>query len=102
MAFEEPRLATGRLLSVTSDSGGARGQDRLGVDLTLTDAWTLWWSGQRLTDHTLYGLSVLWLGRTGKLMAFLARPAFAPRHRYLLAPADDAPRPCRLAARDAR
>jgi hypothetical protein len=42
------------------------------VNLTLTDAWALWWSGQQLTDHTLYGAPVLWLGRAGKLLAFLA------------------------------
>jgi hypothetical protein len=42
------------------------------MDLSLTDAWTLWWSGRQLTDHTLYGVSVLWLGRLGKFLAFLA------------------------------
>lgn len=42
------------------------------VDLTLIEAWALWWSGQQLTDHTLYGVSVLWLARAGKLLAFLA------------------------------
>ncbi|MFV2198446.1 hypothetical protein [Nocardiopsis sp. LOL_012] len=42
------------------------------MDLTLTDAWTLWWSGQQLTNHTLYGVPVLWLSRSGKLLAFLA------------------------------
>ncbi|WP_304454442.1 hypothetical protein [Nocardiopsis sp. YSL2] len=42
------------------------------MDLTLTDAWALWWSGQQLTDHTLYGAPVLWLGRAGKMLAFLA------------------------------
>jgi hypothetical protein len=42
------------------------------MDLTLTDAWALWWSGQQLTDHTLHGAPVLWLGRAGKMLAFLA------------------------------
>lgn len=42
------------------------------VDITLAEAWTLWWSGQQLTDHTIHGLSVLWLARLGKLLAFLA------------------------------
>ncbi|GAA0978493.1 hypothetical protein [Nocardiopsis tropica] len=42
------------------------------MDLSLLDAWNLWWSGQQLTGHTLYGVPVLWLGRLGKLLAFLA------------------------------
>jgi len=42
------------------------------VDLTLTEAWTLWWSGQQLTEHSIHGMSVLWAARTGKLLAFLA------------------------------
>ncbi|MCK9870324.1 hypothetical protein UIS43_10930 [Nocardiopsis sp. LDBS0036] len=42
------------------------------MDITLAEAWTLWWSGQQLTDHTIHGLSVLWLARLGKLLAFLA------------------------------
>ncbi|WP_433701740.1 hypothetical protein [Nocardiopsis sp. CA-288880] len=42
------------------------------MDLTLTDAWTLWWSGQQLTEHSIHGMSVLWAARTGKLLAFLA------------------------------
>ncbi|GAA1454206.1 hypothetical protein [Nocardiopsis tropica] len=42
------------------------------MDLTLTEAWNLWWSGQQLTEHSIHGMSVLWAARTGKLMAFLA------------------------------
>ncbi|MEU5859111.1 hypothetical protein [Nocardiopsis dassonvillei] len=42
------------------------------MGLALTDASTLWWSGQQITDYTLYGIPVLWLGRAGKLLAFLA------------------------------
>lgn len=32
----------------------------------------MWLSGQQLTEHTLYGVPVLWLSRAGKLLAFLA------------------------------
>ncbi|MFJ9553199.1 hypothetical protein ACIRPH_05255 [Nocardiopsis sp. NPDC101807] len=42
------------------------------MDLTLTEAWTLWWSGQQLTEHSIHGMSVLWAARVGKFMAFLA------------------------------
>ena len=42
------------------------------MDITLAEAWALWWSGQQLTEHSIHGMSVLWAARTGKLMAFLA------------------------------
>jgi hypothetical protein len=42
------------------------------MDLPRLDAWALWWPGRQLTDHILYGVPVLWLGRLGKLLAFLA------------------------------
>ncbi|MFJ9558331.1 hypothetical protein ACIRPH_31375 [Nocardiopsis sp. NPDC101807] len=42
------------------------------MDLTITEAWALWWSGQQLTEHSIHGMSVLWAARTGKLLAFLA------------------------------
>lgn len=42
------------------------------MDLTLIEAWNLWWSGQQLTDHTLYGVSMIWLGRGGKFLSFIA------------------------------
>ena len=45
---------------------------RTAVDLTIVEAWNLWWSGNQLTDHTLYGVSILWLSRAGKLLTFLA------------------------------
>ncbi|SJZ94475.1 hypothetical protein SAMN02745673_01973 [Marinactinospora thermotolerans DSM 45154] len=42
------------------------------MDLPLVEAWELWWSGRQLTDHSLHGVSVIWLGRIGKLLSFVA------------------------------
>ncbi|WP_431870743.1 hypothetical protein [Nocardiopsis eucommiae] len=42
------------------------------MDLTLIEAWNLWWSGKQLTDHSIHGMPVLWASRLGKIMAFLA------------------------------
>lgn len=42
------------------------------VDLTLIEAWNLWWSGKQLVDHSIHGAPVLWLSRAGKMLAFLA------------------------------
>lgn len=42
------------------------------MNLTVGEAWNLWWSGQQLTGHALYGVPVVWLGRSGKLLSFLS------------------------------
>ncbi|MFC7327213.1 hypothetical protein [Marinactinospora rubrisoli] len=42
------------------------------MDLTISEALILWWSGQQISGHSLHGVPVLWLGRAGKLAAFLA------------------------------
>lgn len=42
------------------------------MDLTLIEAWNLWWSGEQINNHSIHGISVLWASRVGKLMAFFA------------------------------
>ncbi|PSK98969.1 hypothetical protein CLV63_104193 [Murinocardiopsis flavida] len=34
------------------------GPYRPGVDITLADAWDLWWSGRQLTGYSLHGAPV--------------------------------------------
>lgn len=37
----------------------------------LLEAWRLWSEGKSLTDYELWGLSILWWGRAGKVIQFL-------------------------------
>ncbi|MGI5288356.1 hypothetical protein ACQEVF_34150 [Nonomuraea polychroma] len=41
-------------------------------DLGLIQAWDMWWDDAQVNDHTLYGWSILALGRAGKVLAFVA------------------------------
>ncbi|MEV4164954.1 hypothetical protein [Nonomuraea dietziae] len=45
------------------------------ADLGLIDAWGMWLDGRSTLGHTLYGIPMVWVGRTGKIIAFLS--AFA-------------------------
>jgi len=40
-------------------------------DISLIDAWRLWWSGASLLNFSLFGIPVLWLGRGGKVIEFI-------------------------------
>lgn len=40
--------------------------------MTLSDAWTLWLGGGDLRTQELWGLSVAWWGRIGKVIQFIA------------------------------
>jgi hypothetical protein len=40
------------------------------IELTWMQAWELWRSGAQLSQETLWGVSILWLGRAGKIMQF--------------------------------
>ncbi|MFC5834641.1 hypothetical protein [Nonomuraea insulae] len=40
------------------------------ADLDLLQAWAMWFDNVQVNEHTLYGWSILALGRTGKVMAF--------------------------------
>jgi hypothetical protein len=42
------------------------------MSVSLFGAWHLWWSGKSLTGTTLWGLNIIWWGRIGKLLEFLA------------------------------
>lgn len=42
------------------------------MDLTYIEAWQLWFAGTQLSDHSLYGVPIVWWGRGGKLLAFVA------------------------------
>ncbi|MEV4059748.1 hypothetical protein [Nonomuraea dietziae] len=42
------------------------------TDLDLVEAWELWLSNVQVNQHTLYGWSILALGRAGKLVSFVA------------------------------
>ena len=35
------------------------------------DAWSFWWSGQKVDEMQMWGLSLLWWGRIGKLLQFI-------------------------------
>jgi hypothetical protein len=51
----------------------SRAAGRLGsqpVDLGLWDAVSMWLSGQKLEDFSMWGLPMLWWARTGKLLQF--------------------------------
>lgn len=41
-------------------------------EISLIEAWGLWWSGVDIADRKLWGLEILWWGRIGKLSQFLA------------------------------
>ncbi|ETK31651.1 hypothetical protein [Microbispora sp. ATCC PTA-5024] len=45
------------------------------TNLGLLDAWSLWLDGQSTIGHTLYGIPMIWVGRAGKILAFIS--AFA-------------------------
>jgi hypothetical protein len=47
------------------DSGGYRMQS-----VGYWEAWSLWWSGQKVDGMQMWGLPLLWWGRAGKLMQF--------------------------------
>jgi|SRR6266853_2395283 len=40
-------------------------------DLSIYDAWRLWWNGVPLQDYTLWGHKMLWYARGGKFLEFL-------------------------------
>ena len=39
--------------------------------LSLGEAWTLWFSNQLTSDATIWGVSLLWWGRLGKILQFV-------------------------------
>lgn len=42
------------------------------ADLGLLQAWNMWWDNIQVNQHTLYGFSILALGRIGKGVSFVA------------------------------
>ena len=40
-------------------------------DISLIEAWRLWWSGASVLNFSLLGIPVLWLGRGGKFIEFI-------------------------------
>lgn len=42
------------------------------TNLGLLDAWNLWLDGQSTIGHTLYGIPIIWVGRAGKVLAFIS------------------------------
>ncbi|WP_344933035.1 hypothetical protein [Sphaerisporangium flaviroseum] len=42
------------------------------AELNLFEAWQLWMSGESMIDHTLFELPMIWWGRAGKIVSFLA------------------------------
>ncbi|WP_433237774.1 hypothetical protein ACQPYK_29570 [Streptosporangium sp. CA-135522] len=42
------------------------------ADLGLLDAWGLWLDGSSTIGHTLYGMPMVWVGRLGKIVAFVS------------------------------
>ncbi|MEV1004730.1 hypothetical protein [Nonomuraea sp. NPDC050202] len=42
------------------------------ADLTWTEAWCMWFTNVQVNQHTLHGVSILALGRAGKVVAFAA------------------------------
>jgi hypothetical protein len=42
------------------------------ADLGLLQAWDMWFDNVQVNQHTLYGASILALGRAGKVVSFIA------------------------------
>jgi hypothetical protein len=40
-------------------------------DISLIEAWRLWWSGDSIVNFHLFGIPILWLGRAGKFLEFI-------------------------------
>jgi hypothetical protein len=45
------------------------------ADISYFDAWRLWLEGRSTLGNNLFGVPMIWLGRAGKIAAFIGRTA---------------------------